>query len=79
MLQNFTYSGPNSAITLVLADRTEQEIILWTGGLVNLPDDHEAVMALVAQGWLSLVAPAAAAKPAAAANPANPANPTQGA
>lgn len=68
MLQNFTYSGPNSAITLVLADSTEQEIILWTGSLVNLPADHEAVIALVAQGWLTLAAPAApAAKPAPAA------------
>ena len=63
MLQNFTYSGPNSAITLVLADSTEQEIILWTGSLVNLPADHEAVIALVAQGWLTLAAkPAPAAK-----------------
>ena len=76
MLQNFTYSGPNSAITLVLADSTEQEIILWTGSSVSLPADHDAVMALVAQGWLTLVAPAAPAAPAAAPAPAKP---TQGA
>jgi hypothetical protein len=46
------YTGPNSAMTLKLADGTERDVLLFSGKHVDLPVDHDAVKALTVQGLL---------------------------
>lgn len=72
-MQNYRYTGPNSAITLVLADNSEHEAIMWTNSVVALPDDHDTVATLLAQGLLTLEPVAAPVKttPKSTASPAN--------
>lgn len=48
----FTYTGPNSAMTLKLADGAEKDVLLFTGKDVDVPADHDAVQVLVARGLL---------------------------
>lgn len=51
-VKKFTYRGPNSSVTLKQADGAEQDVILWNGSIVELPEDHEYVVSLLAQGFL---------------------------
>ena len=52
----YRYLGPDSAMTLCVADdlggQHEQDIFLWHGHLVELPDQHEVIEALRHQGLL---------------------------
>ncbi len=53
VIMKFTYTGPDSAITLKLADGTEQDVLLFSGKDVDVPADHDAVQVLVARGLLA--------------------------
>lgn len=55
--QAYTYHGPTSGVTLVVGegeDRTEREVMLYTGAEVALPAENEHVQALVAQELLQV-------------------------
>lgn len=68
----YVYSGPDSGITLNTGSKDKpqwQDVLLRSGGTVDLPEKHEAVQTLQAQGYLEPVADAAAlasVKPTAA-------------
>lgn len=65
MNKKYLYTGPNSAITLVVLDKEEQpsnlDVVLWHDTVVELPESHEATQVLLHQGLLTpimLVEPA---------------------
>jgi hypothetical protein len=82
--KTYRYSGPNSAVTLVVTDPkgipVERDVMLWSGRDVVLPEGHAYTQALLKQGLIAEKAapvspPAPAASPAAATvkKPAAPA------
>ena len=58
----FRYTGPNSAITMVVEDGQgnpqDMDVILWGGAIVELPPKHEVTLALIHQGYLETVSEA---------------------
>ena len=70
----YRYTGPNSAVTLRVPDGAggikDQDVLLWNGSEVDLPDDHAAVKTLEAQKYLTRVAAPAQAPKAEAATTA---------
>lgn len=58
-LRPFLYTGPNSAISLILYDEQKMpkdlEVMLWQDTVVEMPEDHEAVQVLVHLGHLTPV------------------------
>ena len=74
--KTYRYSGPNSAVTLVVPDLkgvpVERDVMLWSGRDVVLSEGHAYTLALLKQGLIAekaapVSAPAPAASPAAAA------------
>lgn len=70
--QTYRYSGPNSAVTLVVSDgaggQNDQDVLLWHDQDVVLSSDHEVTQVLLQRGWLELLPQAdkVAAAPATA-------------
>lgn len=60
-MKKYLYSGANTAVTLKHADGKEQDIMLWNGKSVSLPEEHEYIKTLLALGHLTAVADAPAA------------------
>lgn len=58
--KTYRYSGPNSAVTLVVPDAkgtpVERGVMLWAGRDVVLPEGHEYTQALLKQGLIAPVA-----------------------
>ncbi len=74
---NFVYRGPNSAVTLDVAERggttSRRDVMLWSGRGVELPQDHPYTQQLLA---LKLIEPAPqASNPAPAPATASAASP----
>ena len=61
---NYLYSGPISGVTLRLADGSERDVMLHDGATVDLPEGHDYVAALLAQGRLKRVPEPAETGPA---------------
>jgi hypothetical protein len=79
-MSRYLYTGPNSSVTLKVSDgkggRSDQDVIFWNGNEVDLPADHEIVVALTAQGFLkSVTAPVQQSAPAAPESKAATAKP----
>ncbi|HJU70383.1 MAG TPA: hypothetical protein VJ603_00900 [Paucimonas sp.] len=56
----YRYSGPTSGVTLHKGEEVK-EVMLHTGAEVDLPEEHEYTMTLLALGHLSPVKPASKA------------------
>ena len=58
-MKKYFYTGPNSAITLVVLDKEQQptdvDVVLWRDTVVELPEAHEATQVLLHQGLLTAV------------------------
>lgn len=52
----YRYSGPTSGVTLQFGEKS-QEVILYSGSEVDLPENHEYTKTLIALGHLSQVKP----------------------
>ncbi|MGP8489510.1 hypothetical protein ACT2FY_44910 [Paraburkholderia fungorum] len=74
--RTYRYSGPNSAVTLVVTDPggvpVERDVMLWSGRDVVLPEGHPYTQALLGQ---QLIAPVPAEKAAPVSPPAPAASP----
>lgn len=86
-MRQFRYTGPNSAITLIVLDKEQTpkdlDVILWHDSIVELPEEHEAVQVLLHQGLLEAIeqtqsAPAESAEPAESAQVAETPTKTKG-
>lgn len=55
----YLYTGPNSAITLIVLDKeqmpTDVHVMLWNNTEVDMPESHEATNVLLHQGFLKPV------------------------
>ena len=84
--RTYRYSGPNSAVTLVVTDPggvpVERDVMLWSGRDVVLPEGHPYTQALLGQQLIEpppagkaapVSAPAPATSPATTRKPAVPA------
>lgn len=56
-MMSYTYSGPQSAVTLKLAEGGELEVQLLNGKTALLPADHPFVKKLRLKGFLTEVVP----------------------
>ncbi len=67
--QRYTYTGPNSAITVKTDDNATRDVMLWHKTEVELPDDDEHVVVMVEMGYLTAISnavtPSAQTEPAA--------------
>ena len=50
--QRYTYTGPNSAITVKNDDATTRDVMLWRNTEVELPDDDEHVVVMIEMDYL---------------------------
>lgn len=70
----FRYDGPPSGVTLRTGE-VLQEVLLWPGREVKMPEDHEYTQTLVCLGYLTrLDAPPVYLEPAARPVKSRPAN-----
>ena len=71
--QRYTYTGPNSAITVKTDDNATRDVMLWHKTEVELPDDDEHVVVMVEMGYLTAISnavtPSAQTEPAVVTEP----------
>ena len=51
--QRYTYTGPNSAITVKTDDNAVRDVMLWRNTEVELPNDDEHVAVMIEMGYLT--------------------------
>lgn len=72
-MTKYTYQGPtDSSVTLKVKGKKDQEVLLFRGKEVELPEDHPYVKTLVALGYL---VPPVANTPSPVETADNPENP----
>lgn len=58
-IKRYTYTGPNSAITVKASETETRDVMLWRNTEVELPDDDEHVTVMVEMGYLTPIGDAA--------------------